>query len=636
MRLSWGGRQVLALLLLAVILVLISGLNQLTSVIRLATEDATTQCGLVSQSLVKAIDRRLRDRPDDPLRDLEQDGRIEQAIEVAASHAPSVAWVALCDSTGIALVHSNAAQVGTLLGYSPALPQPRSTLEATRVLLSLRRPAFTYAVDRALRIGDRPFLTIRVGVGDALLRARVAEAFRRGMFAALVQLALAIGLGFLLSRFMAARLRMLEAGVQAIREGRFEERIPETGADEFRRLARDLNLLSEQFQRERGASSVRSASGAPAGTPPMGGIGGSGDAGGSAKPGASEETQAGGTTESSGEPRRSAEILGHALIAVGPDGRVVVANDEAARILGLEAGPLVGRKLEDRLPSGHPLLRLLDEVLRDERRSVVAALGETQRVAVAHRVPGTRAVLLELKWKWEQEELHALVDQSRVVSRLAQMATGVAHEIGNPLAAITLELETLRDAHELSDAEIQSHVTTASQKVQLVQRAISGFLTVARLRRPTPTRFDLAELLEEVATNRQSDADLAGLELVVTAPVEPIEIEADRQVLLQALENLTRNAIQAGQSREGQIHLRCSADAGHARLEVEDTGPGIPAENRELVFQLYFTTKRGGTGVGLALVRQAVELHGGTVELESDVGRGSRFILSLPISAPGI
>ena len=602
-RLSWGGRQVLALLLLGLILVTLSGLLQLTSVTRLAAEDAATQCGLVTQSLLKGVERRVRDLPDDPLTGIADDPTLLQTLSVAASHAPSIAWVAICDSTGVALVHTNPAQVGTLVGYSPALPQPKSFGEGLKVLLSLRRPPFTYAYDRVLKSNERQFLSIRIGVGDALLRARVSEAFRRGLVVASIQLALAIGLGYLLSRFVQSRIRMIEAGVQALREGRFEERIPETGSDEFRRLARDLNLLSAQFQRERGA---------PRGT----------------------TEQAEGRKES----RAAAELLGDALVALGPEGRIALINEAAGRLLGLDSRTAHGKRLTEILVDGHPLHDLLSRLEHGKERSLVAALDGSSRVAVAHRVPGGGA-LIELKWAWQQEELHALVDHSRVVTRLAQMSAGVAHEIGNPLAAISLELETLRDAHELSQDEVQSHVTTASQKVQQVQRAITGFLTVARLRRPNPTHIRLEELLEEVIHNRQAEADLAGLDLALEVARDhdgnEITLEADRQVLLQAIDNLLKNAIQAGSSRDGTVWLRGSSENGSARIEVEDSGPGIPEENREQVFQLYFTTKRGGTGVGLALVRQAAELHGGEVALDTEVGRGTRFIVTLPLSAVG-
>jgi len=605
-RVSWGGREVSALLLLGLVFVSLSGLLQLTSVTRLAAEDAATQCGLVTQALIKGINYRLSLGQEDPLAGLADDPMLGQALSVAASHAPSIAWVAICDSTGIALVHTNPTQIGTLLGYSPALPQPKSFAEGLNVLFSLRRPPFTYAYDRVLKVEDRPFLSIRIGVGDALLRARVSEAFRRGLVVAVVQLALAIGLGLLLSRFVQGRVRMLEAGVQAIREGRFDARIPETGGDEFRRLARDLNLLSAQFARERAGHGEASEHAG-------------GDGGGPARQG-----------------QAAAELLGDAILAIGPDHRIVLANEEAGRLLGLPAKQLTQKKLEEAFPSDHPVRQLVTQLHAGRERSLVAPLQSAGRVAVAHRVPGGGS-LVELKWAWQQEELHALVDHSRVVSRLAQMSAGVAHEIGNPLENISLQLHTLRDAHELSDEEVQSHVTVAAQNVQKVQRAITGFLTVARLRRPDPSEIRLDSLLEDALQSRQAEADLAGIELVLEVGRDPsgreIVFEADRQVLLQAIDNLIKNAIQAGPSREGKVWLRGGIDGAEVRIEVEDSGPGIPLENREQVFQLYFTTKRGGTGVGLALVRQAVELHAGTVTLDSEMGRGTRFILSLPLSA---
>lgn len=109
------------------------------------------------------------------------------------------------------------------------------------------------------------------------------------------------------------------------------------------------------------------------------------------------------------------------------------------------------------------------------------------------------------------------------------------------------------------------------------------------------------------------------------------ETYADGQVLLQALENLVKNAIDALPSREGRVIIRSRHEHDFIYLSVEDTGPGVPAEIRDKIFKLYFTTKGAGTGVGLALIRQAAEIHGGEILMETETGMGTTFTLKLPL-----
>jgi signal transduction histidine kinase len=143
------------------------------------------------------------------------------------------------------------------------------------------------------------------------------------------------------------------------------------------------------------------------------------------------------------------------------------------------------------------------------------------------------------------------------------------------------------------------------------------------------------DLLDEIAQKHGADeAALSGLDLDLDLSPDLPETYADGEVLRQAIENLVHNAVQALPSRDGRVLLSSRVVGENITISVSDTGPGIPDSIRGKIFDLYFTTKEGGTGVGLALVRQAIEMHGGDLNVDSEPGRGTCMTLRLPVHAP--
>jgi signal transduction histidine kinase len=596
MRLAWGPRQILAVVSLTAILILVSGLMELADTVRLAADGAAVESGLITRTLEMQVVQLVSQSADDPVESLRRDRRVQLVLDAATIAAPSVAWVAICDTSGTALAHTNPDLVGQILVGPVPLPLPRShsLLQSLRLLTSLRRSPPFYEERSALRFGGRPLADIRVGIAGGLLRARVSDVFRRRLVVAGLQILLALFVGAVLSGILRFRLRQMEEGVTALREGRFHERVPESGVDEFSRLARDLNLLSEQFARE------------------------------------SRGPQASAL-------RETVEMLGHGVLTLGPTLEVVLMNGPAGRALGLSPAA-VGRPLAELLPDDHSVRRLVDALVHDGPSSLTVPLpGEGEDgtcMAVGHRIEGQDGpggVLVEFKEVAALRQRHSLADQMRVLSTLGQMATGVSHEIRNSLQTIELELSELRRARDLPEEEMQAHVGTGLEAVQRLQLAVTGCLKVAGLQELTPAPLRPDELLTEMHQAQETEANLAGLDLELVVEEDLPVLVGDREVLRQALRNLVSNAVQALPSQTGRVILRGRREAGMVIFAVEDAGPGIPPENRGKVFDLYFTTKEGGTGVGLALVRQATEMHRGEVTLDSEPGRGTTVAMRLPI-----
>ncbi|HEV2198740.1 MAG TPA: ATP-binding protein [Bryobacteraceae bacterium] len=239
------------------------------------------------------------------------------------------------------------------------------------------------------------------------------------------------------------------------------------------------------------------------------------------------------------------------------------------------------------------------------------------------------------------EMIERMASQLDVASRLAAISRitgGVAHEIKNPLNAIVLRLDVLK-AHAGSgvpEEEMIPEIDVLSREVRRLDRVVKTFLDFSRPVDVHFTEIDLAALAREVTDLMRPQAERAGVELVCNIPAEPALMRGDADMLKQAILNLVMNALEA---MKGGGHLRidvaakCDRGGDYVDLAVEDDGPGIPPELREKVFQLYFTTKERGSGIGLAMTYRAVQLHNGTVDFVSDHGRGTAFRLRFPALA---
>jgi two-component system sensor histidine kinase PilS (NtrC family) len=232
-------------------------------------------------------------------------------------------------------------------------------------------------------------------------------------------------------------------------------------------------------------------------------------------------------------------------------------------------------------------------------------------------------------------ELRTLEETMRRAERLAtvgQLAAGIAHEIRNPLASISGSVELLGRAPRVSDDD-KALMAIVVREIERLDRLIHELLEYANPRPRTLVRFDLLTVLTEVIQVMRQDKSRSEVALKTELPTEPIMLTADPSQLRQVMWNLCRNAAEAaigGAGNGAVVTVRAREDSIGVTIEVEDNGPGIAADHLPRIFDPFFTTKKRGTGLGLATSHAIVTEHGGSLDVRSEPGQGTRFTVRLP------
>ncbi|MCJ7544901.1 MAG: ATP-binding protein [Phycisphaerae bacterium] len=220
-------------------------------------------------------------------------------------------------------------------------------------------------------------------------------------------------------------------------------------------------------------------------------------------------------------------------------------------------------------------------------------------------------------------------------AELGQLAAGLAHEIKNPLSTININLQLL--VEDLEHYRDETHgrwlrrLLSVQEETGRLKGILDDFLQFAGKVELNPTVTDLRALMGELTDFFMPQAEAARVVLRTALPETPVSARVDGKLLKQALLNLMLNAVQA-MDRGGELLIRLSAARSQALIEVTDTGPGIPTEHLPKVFQVYFSTKSGGSGLGLPTTRRIIREHGGDIRVQSALGKGTRFVISLPLA----
>jgi signal transduction histidine kinase len=325
-----------------------------------------------------------------------------------------------------------------------------------------------------------------------------------------------------------------------------------------------------------------------------------------------------------------------------------------------EAAP--GVALSAVVPADHPLQRLSEQTLvsRQSRGPLSAAFGDSERLIMTHAINDPKGdlvgIMLIARNLEYLSQVQSTVRYSRKLAALGRLSAGVAHEVKNPLNAMMIHLELLRQQFAarrvsprfvaaaggadaavaesamlpaIDSGEAIQHVDVIAKEIRRLDEVVQGFLKFTRAEDLKLQPVTLSALFDEVVPIVQPESDRAGVQLIVDCGGAP-DVNGDPAMLRQAFLNLALNACQA-MPNGGTLRVRCETVRGRRVAVVfTDTGVGIKPEHLQRIFDLYFTTKDKGSGIGLSMVYRTVQMHDGEIEVQSTPGAGTTFRVLLP------
>jgi PAS domain S-box-containing protein len=522
----------------------------------------------------------------------------------AAKENPLIYEVSITDLNGMVLVSTDENMPGSILPRRTALSQlvQRNFLHQVKLLAG---PSKVFELDFPFSNANQPFGEVRVALDSGILLKEIEPSLRTSAAFVVISLVVSTLLAAIVSRATLAPLQDISAQLDRISAGQYDAPSPEvTGfvgsGDELGLVSRKITQVGQQL---RGVHEIFST-----------------------------------MRENMNSVMAGLE---DGLLLFTRDARAVMISPAAEKFLGEPAGQFLGRRVTEIFPAGHPLHEVL-RIESDELREVAAETElETsdgpRRVSVsvqAIQEDGERmGALVTLRDLDSLESINTQLQVSERLTALGRITAGVAHEVKNPLNSMRLWLENLKESLSVeSDGVSRQAVQVLDKEIDRLDAVVKRFLDFTR---PMDIRLEptqLAELLKEVLEFAQPQLEKSRIQLAQLLPIDVPDVYVDRALLKQAVLNLVLNAAEA-MPNGGQLRLVLSRRGEMAEITVGDTGKGIAPENRQKIFQLFFTTRPGGSGIGLASTFRIVQLLNGSIDFTSEVGRGTTFRIELPLAA---
>jgi signal transduction histidine kinase len=324
------------------------------------------------------------------------------------------------------------------------------------------------------------------------------------------------------------------------------------------------------------------------------------------------------------------------------DARAVLVSDSVERFLGVSRAQILGAKLHDIFSRNSRLGRLVresfdakmalvqEEITTETGRHIEISLDfiHDDRAVYPQETLGALLTLHDLE---SVREIESDLELSRRLAAIGRLTAGVGHEVKNPINAIVVHLELLRNKLGGSDVKAMRHLEIIESEIQRLDRVVQTLVDFSRPVELQLKEQDLRRVVSAVLMLASAELETRNVHVTSDLPDRPVMAKVDADLLKQALLNVVLNGAQA-MAEGGKLEVRLAEDGRMALLSVHDQGGGIPDEVRDKIFDLYFTTKKDGSGIGLAMTYRIVELHNGSIEVESDAINGTTFVLRFPLN----
>ncbi len=642
MRLSIKTKQVAGVVLIVGLAVVVLSAIHLAWIARIHLRESLSRGEMVAQFIFERASRVVTER-EQAYAALQADAGLRSLLESSIAYSEHVTYAAIVDPRNVAIVHSSPSLEGQTIEPQPMLTDllKEGALEQIQAISGDR----TFEVQQPLLMQNEQFGSIRVGVSTTLIWTDVLNALRPAAYTALISLIVATLVALLLAQWTLRPVHVLKSGLTRLGRGEFDVKLDLPPGDEFGELGSSFNMLSAEL------SAVRSKLAA-----------------GEAAPFESV-----------------VDRLEDAVAMVNPDGQLLFAN---AAMRASFPTYSTGITLKE-LPATHPYRTIVEQTLTSRRSHgplstgvpIPRGTGQTEQLLSAHLIENAGrfvGVMLVARNLAYLSQVQSTLRYSRKLSSLGRLLAGVAHEVKNPLNAMTIHLELLKQklgggltssraappkrvaAQTSSQAEggtgaavataatsvgeegaetervvvevpyVMKHVSVIGQEIRRLDEVVQGFLKFSRPEELSLEPVNLGALVADVAEVVEPQAADAGVSINVDCPPDLPFVSGDRSMLRQALLNLALNACQAMPNGGTLRFTARPASDRRVSLSLEDTGIGIAPEHLQRIFDLYFTTREQGSGIGLSMVYRAVQLHDGSIEVQSTPGHGTTFTLMFP------
>ncbi len=507
---------------------------------------------------------------------------------------------AIVGTDGKALLHTNASLVGKTVLARPDFQRVLAAhfREQLRLVYS---PAAVYDVSFPLQLNGAPFGTIRIGVSTVFLKSELTPRLMHALYFSIASIFASLVLAAGISNLALGPLREISRNLDSVSAGHGDELSGEdSGHDEYGLVTLKIANLGRQM---RDTKEIFSAL--------------------------------------KDNVDQLMSKLQDGLVLFSRDSRVVLVSAPVERFLGRPRRELLGHTVKE-VFSRDSLLgtAVLDAFERSRplvQREFGAADGRRVQVSLdfVHEKNTQIGALLIMRDTESVRRIGDEIEMSRRISASGRVTGGVAHEVKNPINAIVLHLQLLQNKLAQEDPDTRRHMDIIGSEIHRLDRVVQTLVDFMRARELHLEELDLRRLLDEVALLAAPDAEQHGVTIERALPGEPLPLKVDTDLMKQALLNVVLNGVQA-MPQGGLLTISAHREDDVAVAEVCDRGNGIPRDVQNKIFELYFTTKKDGSGIGLAQTYQILQWHYGSVEFESTEGEGTTFRFSIPMASSGL
>jgi signal transduction histidine kinase len=502
--------------------------------------------------------------------------------------------VSIVDVTGKALLHTNASMVGRVIPPRTDFQQVVKARfrEQMRLVFS---PAEVYDVTYPLELNGEPFGTIRIGVQTVFLKSEVQTRLMRSAYISATLILVSLFLAAGISNLALGPLKKISRNLDSVSAGDAESLYgDESRRDEYGLVTLKIANLGRQIRDSREIFSALKDN-----------------------------------------VDQLMSKLQDGLMLFARDSRVVLVSAPVETFLGRPRVELLGHTVHEIFDRDSLLGRALLEAFERRRplsqREFEASGGRRVQVSLDFVQERTSQIgaLLIMRDTESVRRIGDEIEMSRRLSASGRLTRGVAHEVKNPINAIVLHLQLLRNKLAQQEPDTRRHMDIIDTEIRRLDRVVQTLVDFTRPRDLHLEEIDLRRLMEDVAQLAAPDAEQHGVTIERHMPVQSLPIKVDLDLMKQALLNVVINGVQA-MPQGGLLTISARRENNAVVAEIRDEGSGIPRDMHDKIFELYFTTKKDGSGIGLAQTYQILQWHYGSVDFESSEGSGTVFRFHIP------